>query len=88
MNRVVITGLGIHSCLGTNAEEVVASLREGRSGIIFDPIRKEMGYRSALIGNVPMPDLKAELGVRTARTCPKRRCMPSLPPSRRWSMQE
>ena len=71
MNRVVITGLGIHSCLGTNAEEVTASLREGKSGIIYDPIRKEMGYRSALIGNVPMPDLKTELGRKERKTMPE-----------------
>jgi hypothetical protein len=71
MNRVVITGLGIHSCLGTNSEEVTASLREGRSGVIFDPIRKEMGFRSALIGNVPMPDLKAELGRKERKNMPE-----------------
>ena len=71
MQRVVITGLGIHSCLGTNAEEVTASLREGKSGIIFDPIRKEMGFRSALIGNVPMPDLKAELGRKERKNMPE-----------------
>lgn len=70
-NRVVITGLGIHSCLGGNAEEVTASLREGRSGIVFDPVRKEMGFRSALIGNVPMPELKAELGRKERKNMPE-----------------
>lgn len=70
-NRVVITGLGIHSCLGTNAEEVVTSLRQGKSGIIFDPIRKEMGFRSALVGNVPMPDLKKELGRKDRKNMPE-----------------
>ena len=70
-NRVVITGLGIHSCLGSNAEEVTASLREGKSGIVFDPVRKEMGFRSALIGNVPMPDLKADLGRKDRKNMPE-----------------
>lgn len=70
-NRVVITGLGIHSCLGGNAEEVTASLREGKSGIIFDPVRKEMGFRSALVGNVPMPDLKNEIGRKDRKNMPE-----------------
>ena len=47
--RVVITGLGIYSCIGENREQVCDSLRNGRSGIGLDPARKEMGYRSALI---------------------------------------
>lgn len=71
MNRVVITGRGIYSCLGSNAEEVTASLRAGKSGIIFDPIRKEMGFRSALVGNVQIPDLKKELGRKERKTMPE-----------------
>mgnify|MGYP003393875209 CR=1 FL=1 len=59
--RVVITGMGIWSCLGKDLDEVRASLEAGRSGIVFDPVRKEMGFRSALIGMVPMPDLKQAL---------------------------
>lgn len=61
MNRVVITGMGIYSCLGTTLDEVRQSLYTGRSGIIFDPSRKEMGFRSALTGNVVVPDLKKQL---------------------------
>jgi 3-oxoacyl-[acyl-carrier-protein] synthase I len=60
-NRVVITGLGIWSCLGKDLKEVEASLRAGKSGIGFDQPRKDMGYRSALTGVVPMPDLKEKL---------------------------
>lgn len=56
--RVVITGIGIYSCLGENLSEVTQSLREGKSGIIFDDERKEMGYRSALTGMVDAPNLK------------------------------
>ncbi|HZK62994.1 MAG TPA: beta-ketoacyl-[acyl-carrier-protein] synthase family protein [Puia sp.] len=66
MNRVVITGLGIYSCIGRNLGEVKESLYEGRSGIVFDEARKQMGYRSALTGYVDRPNLK-ELLDRRAR---------------------
>lgn len=56
--RVVITGMGIHSCIGTSLEEVKQSLYEGKSGIGYDEERKEFGFRSALTGIVPKPDLK------------------------------
>lgn len=56
--RVVITGMGIHSCLGTSLDEVRDSLFNGKSGIGLDPIRKEMGFRSMLTGIVPRPQLK------------------------------
>ncbi|MCB0792686.1 MAG: beta-ketoacyl-[acyl-carrier-protein] synthase family protein [Flavobacteriales bacterium] len=62
--RVVITGMGIWSCLGKDLTEVEASLRAGRSGIGFDPVRKELGYRSALTGIVAMPELKGVLSRR------------------------
>ncbi len=62
--RVVITGMGIHSCIGTSLDEVAASLRAGKSGIIFDEARKEFGYQSGLTGSVPLPDLKKELSRR------------------------
>jgi len=57
-NRVVITGMGIYSCLGNNLEEVKKSLFEGKSGIVFDQKRKDLGYKSPLTGNVEDPDLK------------------------------
>lgn len=63
-NRVVITGMGIYSCIGENKEEVLSSLKEGKSGIIYDPQRKEFGYRSALTGFVKDPDLKPFLSRR------------------------
>lgn len=53
--RVVITGMGIWSCLGTNTEQVTQSLREGKSGIGLQPERLEYGYRSALTGIVEEP---------------------------------
>ena len=63
-NRVVITGMGIYSCIGTSLQEVQASLYEGRSGIIYDAERKKYGYRSAITGAVPAPQLKELLGRR------------------------
>lgn len=62
--RVVITGMGIYSCIGTSLDEVKKSLYEGKSGIIFDKERKEFGFRSALTGMVPKPDLKPLLNRR------------------------
>ena len=61
MNRVVITGMGIWSCIGTSLDEVRDALYAGKSGIILDPVRKEAGFRSGLVGNVPKADLKALL---------------------------
>ncbi|MDR1223493.1 MAG: beta-ketoacyl-[acyl-carrier-protein] synthase family protein [Tannerella sp.] len=59
--RVVITGMGIYSCLGKNIAEVRESLYNGKSGIVFDPARKEMGFRSALTAALDLPDLKGIL---------------------------
>lgn len=53
--------MGIWSCLGKSLDEVRDSLYAGKSGIIFDPIRKEMGFRSALTAKMEIPDLKKEL---------------------------
>ena len=61
MQRVVITGMGIYSVIGKNLTEVKDSLYHGRSGIIYDPLRKEMGFRSALTGMVDRPVLKGVL---------------------------
>ena len=58
MKRVVVTGMGIWSCIGQDLQTVTESLRQGRSGIIFDPRRIEYGLQSGLVGNVPRPDLK------------------------------
>ncbi len=66
--RVVITGMGIWSCIGENLEQVKKSLYEGRSGIGIDPVRKEMGYRSALTGILRVPELKGKLD-RRQRLC-------------------
>ena len=56
--RVVITGMGIWSCLGQNLNDVKESLHAGRSGIGVEKERLEYGYRSGLTGIVPRPQLK------------------------------
>lgn len=71
MNRVVITGLGAYSCIGKDLEEVKDSLYHGRSGIIYDPERKNFGYRSALTGFVERPDLKGVLDRRSRMMMPE-----------------
>ncbi len=53
--------MGIYSVIGKNLLEVQDSLYQGRSGIIFDPMRKAMGFRSALTGMVERPILKGIL---------------------------
>lgn len=57
MRRVVITGIGIVSPIGNTATEVEASLRAGRSGIVFSPEYAEHGFRSQVHG---MPQIKLE----------------------------
>lgn len=61
MRRVVITGMGIWSCIGESCSEVEQSLRSGKSGIGIDPQRTEYGYRSPLTGIVRRPSLKGIL---------------------------
>ncbi|MGP4845622.1 beta-ketoacyl-ACP synthase I [Marinobacter sp. 1Y8] len=52
MKRVVITGMGIVSCLGNSVEDVNNSLKSGRSGIRFNETYKEKGFRSQVSGSV------------------------------------
>ena len=68
MRRVVITGMGIYSCLGKNLEEVKQSLYAGKSGIGIDEARIAYGYRSPLTGIVERPQLKGLLD-RRSRIC-------------------
>jgi 3-oxoacyl-[acyl-carrier-protein] synthase-1 len=60
MRRVVITGLGITSCLGNDADTVSAALRAGRSGIRHIPQYAELGFRSQ-VGGAPEIDLDAQI---------------------------
>ena len=59
--RVVITGMGIWSCLGTDIETVRQSLIEGKSGIGLQPERLEYGYRSGLTGIVEIPVITKQM---------------------------
>jgi 3-oxoacyl-[acyl-carrier-protein] synthase-1 len=52
MKRVVVTGLGIISSIGNNRNEVVDSLKSGRSGIVFADVYKELGFRSHIHGAI------------------------------------
>lgn len=71
MNRVVITGIGIYSCIGKDLEEVRESLLHGRSGIVLDEDRKAFGYRSGLTGNIARPELKGLLDRRARLMMPE-----------------
>lgn len=59
--RVVVTGMGIWSCLGNDIETVKKSLYEGKSGIGIQPERLEYGYRSALTGIVEEPKITKQM---------------------------
>ena len=54
MKNVVVTGMGIVSCIGKGLEEVLDSLRTGKSGIKHNPIYKEMGFRSHVSGSIEL----------------------------------
>lgn len=54
MRRVVVTGLGVVSSIGNNAEEVLASLKAGKSGITANEDMKEHGFRSQIAGNIKL----------------------------------
>lgn len=54
MRRVVITGMGIVSCLGNDKDTVIKSLREGTSGIRYQEAYAEMGFRSQVAGSIDL----------------------------------
>ena len=68
MKRVVVTGMGIWSCIGQDLQTVTESLKQGRSGIGVRPDRMALGYHSLLSGIVPFPDLKPLLDRRLRNT--------------------
>ncbi len=69
--RVVITGMGIWSCIGTSLDEVCKSLYEGRSGIVFSQERQDAGFRSPICANVPKPELKKVLSRNVRQMMPE-----------------
>ena len=66
MNRVVVTGLGIVSAIGNNADEVLASLKAGKSGISANADMVEHGFRSQIAG-MPNIDIEEHVDKRTLR---------------------
>ena len=60
MRRVVVTGMGIISCLGNDKETVTDALKQGRSGIKFQEEYKEMGFRSHVAGSIDI-DLDSKI---------------------------
>ncbi|MES2625495.1 MAG: beta-ketoacyl-ACP synthase I [Pseudomonadota bacterium] len=54
MRRVVVTGMGIVSCIGTDKQTVLTSLQQGKSGIVYRPEYEERGMRSLVAGAVDM----------------------------------
>ena len=54
MRRVVVTGLGVVSSIGNNAEEVTKSLKKGTSGITFSDEHRDMGFRSHIHGSIKL----------------------------------
>jgi 3-oxoacyl-[acyl-carrier-protein] synthase-1 len=64
MRRVVVTGMGIISCLGNSLDEVTSSLKTGKSGIRFSETYKELGFRSQICG---APDVDTSVIDRKAR---------------------
>lgn len=66
MRRVVVTGMGIVSCIGNNVEEVLASLKAGKSGISFAPEYAELGFRSQVHGK-PTVNLQESIDKRLWR---------------------
>ncbi|WP_300059444.1 beta-ketoacyl-ACP synthase I [uncultured Roseobacter sp.] len=66
MRRVVVTGLGIVSSIGNNAEEVLASLKSGTSGIVASPEMAEHGFRSQVAGTLKL-DVTEHIDKRTLR---------------------
>ena len=66
MRRVVITGLGIVSPIGNNADEVTAALKAGKSGIVASPEMAEHGFRSQIAGTLKI-DVTEHVDKRTLR---------------------
>lgn len=71
MFRVAITGLGIISCLGNDRETVTGALRAGRSGIVLDPERQSLGFRSPLTGAIRDFDPARHLSKKQRKTMPE-----------------
>ncbi len=70
MHRVAITGIGVISCLGNDIESVGKALRRGESGVVSDPERQKVGFRSPLTGAIRDFDPKNFLSKKQCKTMP------------------
>ena len=70
MRRVVITGVGLVSVLGVSRDQVAEALYNGISGIVADPLRLEMGFRSPLTGRIQGFDCARHLGKKQRKSMP------------------
>ncbi len=69
-NQVIISGTGIHSCIGTDTARFALALRQGKCGLHRDPMRRAAGYQSDLCGRVPDIDASILDGLsRSQRQC-------------------
>jgi 3-oxoacyl-[acyl-carrier-protein] synthase-1 len=66
MRRVVVTGIGAVSCLGNSLDEITDSLKNGRSGIVYNENFEEMGLRSLVSGSVNI-DVKEHIDRKVLR---------------------
>jgi 3-oxoacyl-[acyl-carrier-protein] synthase-1 len=66
MRRVVVTGIGAVSCLGNSLDEITESLKDGRSGIVYNENFEEMGLRSLVSGSVNI-DIKEQIDRKVLR---------------------
>ena len=66
MRRVVVTGIGAVSCLGNSADEITDSLKNGRSGLVYNETFREMGLRSLVTGSVNI-DIKEHIDRKVLR---------------------
>ncbi len=70
MHRVAITGIGVISCLGNDIESVGKALRRGESGVVSDPERQKVGFRSPLTGAIRDFDPRNFLSKKHCKTMP------------------
>lgn len=71
MQRVVVTGMGLISCLGKSLDAISEGLRRGRSRVVFCEERKALGFRSGLLTRLPEIDYRAELDRKARKFMPQ-----------------